>query len=89
LARILILVSEATWPSGAGLTSNVRINAELQAERMDIVGQCFDPGREPLRIGDDVAALVTRNLPAVVDYNVLVARVFHAGFHHGIGGLAD
>jgi hypothetical protein len=30
-----------------------------------------------------------RYLPAIVDYDVLVARVFHAAFHPGIGGFFD
>ena len=48
LPRILIFVSEAPRPPGASLASRVRINPELQAQRMDVIGQCFDPGREAL-----------------------------------------
>src|SRR4029077_14378022 len=84
-----ILVSEAPRSPGASLASRIRINPELQAQRMDVICDCFDPGREVLRISDDVAVFVTRNLPAIVDHNVLVTGILHARFHHGVGHLPD
>ena len=42
-----------------------------------------------LRVGDDVAVFVARELPAVVDVEVLISGIFHAGGDHGVGHSAD
>src|SRR5580693_4828800 len=89
LSGFLVFVSEAPRSAGASLASRIRINPELQAQRMDVICECFDPGREVLRISDDVAVFVTCNLPAIVDHNVLVTGILHARLHHGVGNLPD
>jgi len=68
--------------------AGVGIDAKLQALAMNEIGQRLDAGRKVFRIGNDVAFVVARELPAVVDDDVLVAGIFHAGLHHGVGGLA-
>jgi hypothetical protein len=71
---------------GAG----VLVDAELEAERMHVVGDRLDAVRELGRVGHQVAAEVAVRLgPAVVDVHVLVAGRLHAIGHHGLGGLLD
>jgi len=54
-----------------------------------VVRQCLHARREALLVGGDEAARVTLAVPAVVDVDVLVARVLHAGRDHRVGSLAD
>ena len=82
-------MAAAAWTTGAGLAAGVGVNAELQSLGVNIISKSLNAGREVLRIGDDVAVLVARDLPAIVDDDVLVAGIFHAGFDHGIGHAAD
>src|ERR1035438_4530622 len=71
-----------------GLCSGIRVKAEFHAERVHVIRQRFDAAGEMLRIGLDIAFRVARDLPAIVDHDVLVARVPHAVLHHGGGDAA-
>ena len=89
LQRVLIFVAETAGPSGASLRSGIGINAELQPERMNVVADGLHAMRKALRVGDDVGIGVAAHLPAVVNVDVDVARVFHARLHHGVGHALD
>src|SRR6516162_5050739 len=67
LQRVLIFVTLAARAPGAGFGARVGIDAEFEAFRVDIISKCLDAGGEALRIGDDVAVGIARDLPAVVD----------------------
>ena len=56
---------------------------------MNIVRQRLDPGGKVLGVGHDVAARVALHLPAIVDHDVLIAGVLHAGLDHGVGHLPN
>src|SRR5689334_2960915 len=56
---------------------------------MNIIGQRLHARRKPLWIGDDVALIVSADLPAIIDDYVLIASVFHASADHRIGHLFD
>jgi len=72
----------------AGLRAGVGVDAEFQTFAVNVIGKGFDARGKVFRIGNDVAVFFARDLPAVVDDDVLVAGVFHAGLHHGVGCLA-
>src|SRR6185295_2687960 len=75
LARILEFVAAAAGSSCASLGAGVGVDTELQALGVDIVGDGLDAVGKRLGVGLDVAILVARNLPAVVDDDVLVPGV--------------
>jgi hypothetical protein len=49
---------------------------------MNVIRERLDPMGKPLGIGHDVCAAVPGHLPAIIDHNVLVARVFHRAADH-------
>src|ERR1700680_3849599 len=50
LSGVLKFMSETARTPGTRFAANVGGNAELQAQRMNVVGERLDPGREALRI---------------------------------------
>src|SRR5260370_20448921 len=89
LPRVLKLISTAARTALASLCSGVGIQAEFQAFGMDIVGERLHARRKMFGIGHDVPVAVALHLPAVIDNNVLVAGILHAGGDHRIGTLPD
>ena len=89
LEGILELVALAAGSPLAGEGAGAGIHAELQAQVVDVVRKGLHPGREPLRIGDDVAVRVAVHLPAVVDDDILVSGVGHARSGHRVSDLLD
>ena len=75
LLRILILVSEASGASRAGLGSSVCIDTEFQAFAVNVVRQRLYTRRKLRGIGDNIAGRVAICLPAVVNDDVLIACV--------------
>jgi len=75
--------------AGAGLRPDIGIEAEQQAPGVDVVGQGLHAAGELDRVGDDPSVGAPVDLPAVVDDQVLVSGVAHAGLDHGVGRLAD
>src|SRR5208337_5275348 len=84
-----IFMTESPGTARASLRSGVRIDAELQPQRMNVVAHSLHPMRKALWVGDDVGLRIAADLPAVVDVDVDVARVFHARLHHGVGHALD
>src|SRR5208282_65129 len=89
LHGVLVFVAEAAGTSTTSLQPRVRVNAELQTERVNVVTDRLHPVGKTLRVGDDVGIRVAAHLPAVINVDVDVAGVFHAGLHHGIGHALD
>ena len=54
---------------------------------MDVVGEGLHVGE--VRIGLDVAVGVATFLPTVVDIDVGISGVAHAGGHHGVGHVRE
>ncbi len=86
---ILILVTPASRAAGTGLPTRIRVDAELQPQRVHVVGQGLHPGGKALGVRLDEAPCITLAVPAIVDVDELVAGVFHPRGDHGIGGLTD
>jgi len=89
LNGVLIFVTQATGATGARFGAGVGVDTELQSQRMDVVSNHFHTARKSLRIDHDVAAAVAAHLPAIVNVDVLVTSVFHAGFHNGVGHVLN
>ena len=67
-----------------------RVDADLEALGVDVVGQPLHAVRKTRRVGRQVAQRVSRRrFPTVVDVDVLVAGVAHARRHHCVGRLAN
>src|ERR1051325_5872358 len=88
-SRVAFLVAECARPSLAGFRSGVGVDAELQTFRVHVIGEGFDAVRKTLRIGDDRSRWIATDLPAIVDYDVLVTGVAHATRDHRVGGFPD
>ena len=84
LNRILIFVTQAARTPSAGQRSNIGIHAKLQTQPVNVVTHGLHAMRKTLRVDNDVPAGVAAHLPAVIDVNVLVTSIFHAGFHNHI-----
>src|ERR1019366_4083855 len=94
---ILCFVPVAGFISGAGPGTGSGIDAELEALGVDIVGQGFHVGE--FFVGEDVAVFIAAGhpgafdhaalLPGVVDVDVDVAGLAHAGGSDGVGHPAD
>jgi hypothetical protein len=56
---------------------------------MNVIRQRLHSGRKPLWVRQDVSLRIAIDLPAVVNDEVNVTRVFHAARYHGIGRLPD
>ena len=88
-ACVLLLETEARCPSAAGELRRIRVDAELQTLRVDIVGERLYARRELLRVGYDVVLSVASALPEVVDEDIFVAGVAKSAFDHSVRCLAD
>jgi len=89
-AGILELVAPAAGIAAAGERAGARVDAELEAVGMEVIGEGFHAARKLGGIGDEVALRVALfERPGVVDDEVVVAGVAHAIFDHGFGGFAD
>src|SRR5205823_1672420 len=63
--------------------------AELEPLGMHVVRERLHATREADRIGHEPARRVAGDLPAVVDHEILIARVAHAALHHCVRRLPD
>ena len=84
---VLHLVVERGGEAGAGLGPGRGVDAELEALGVHVVGQRLHVGE--LRVGVQHAVGVALALPGVVDVDVDVAGVFHAGGDDLVGGVAN
>ena len=88
-AGILLLEAVTGCPSAAGKLSRIRIDAQLQALGVDIIGKRLDAIRKFLRVWNDVVVAVTTALPQVINEDVLVTSISESMFHHGIGSFLN
>ena len=66
------------------------VDAELEAQRVDVVTQSLHAARELVLEGEDVPRdIVAGSLPAIVQVDIVVAGVAQAGVHHGPRHLSD
>lgn len=65
------------------------IESEFQSPGMKVIRQRLHSRRKPLRVRQDVSMRIAINLPAVVNDEVNITRVFHAARYHCIGHLPD
>ena len=86
---VLVFVATAAGVAGAGGVAGVGVDADLQAFGVDIIGQGFHAGGEAFFIDLNLAVFVALAVPAVVDVDVFVARVFHAGCDHSVGHVTN
>ena len=84
---VLLLVAERAVVAGAGFGAGAGVDADLEALGVDVVGEGFHV-RE-FGVGMQFAAGVALAFPGVVDVDVDVAGVFHAGGDELVGGVAD
>jgi len=84
---VLLLMAERGLVTAAGLGAGGGVNADFEALGVDVVGEGLHV-RE-LGVGVQDAAGVALALPGVVDVDVDVAGVFHAGGDDLVGGVAD
>ena len=84
---VLLLVAQRGDVTAAGLGSGAGVDADLEALGVDVVGEGLHV-RE-LGVGVQHAAGVALGLPGVVDVDVDVAGVLHAGGDELVGGVAD
>ena len=73
----------------AGLRPRIGIDTEFESERVDIVPERFHAMGKSLCVNDNVALLVTADLPAIVDIHVDVSGILHARLDHGISHSFD
>ena len=85
--RVLLFVAQRARISGAGLRSRPGVDADLQPLGMNIVREGFHVRK--FGVGVQHAVGVALAFPSVVDVDVDVAGVFHAGGHDLVGGSAD
>src|SRR5207244_10652510 len=73
----------------ARLAAGVGVEDELEPLGMDVLRQRLHATREADRIGHEPARGVAGDLPAVVDHEILIARVAHAALRHRVRRLPD
>src|SRR5438270_1399070 len=73
----------------ARLAPRVGVEAELETLGMDVLRQRLYATREADRIGHEPARGVAGDLPAVVDHEILIARVAQAALRHRVRRLPD
>ncbi|KAG6556476.1 hypothetical protein Mapa_002421 [Marchantia paleacea] len=87
---VLNFVAERSGLLLAGVESCIRVDAELETQAMDVIGEGFDPGGEGRSPRNEVAMLIALELgPAVVDVDVIVAEVGEAREDQSAGCLED
>src|ERR1041384_1575247 len=75
---VLRLVIETTRTFLASHRAGIGINSQLQALRVNVIGEGLDAVRKADWIGDDRPIRIAADLPAVVDVHVLIAGLFHS-----------
>ena len=71
-------------PFLAGHGPGIGINAEFQPDGVYVVCDGLHSIREPLRINDDGSVRVSRDLPTIVNHDVLIPGILHARLDHGV-----
>ena len=84
---VLLFVAEGGGVASAGLGAGAGVDADFQSLGVDVVGEGFHVGE--FRVGVQDAGGVALAFPGVVDVDVDVAGVFHAGGDELVGGAAD
>ena len=84
---ILLLVAEGGGVAGAGFVAGTGVEADFEALGVDVVGEGLHV-RE-FGVGGDVALSVAGAFPGVVNVDVDVAGIFHAGGDDLVSGGAD
>ena len=84
---ILHFVAETAFIHGAGLWSGRRVDTNLQSLGMHVIREGLHVGKLP--VGDDISFRVPFILPGVINIDIDVSQLAHAGGHHGIGHGAD
>ena len=88
--RVLGLVPVAAGEAGARGRAGVLVDAELEPQAVDVVGDRLDPVREARGVGDQVpGGVAAPGHPAVVDVDVVVPGRLHPVGDHLLGGLLD
>ena len=89
--RVDLLVAEAARVAGARHGARVLVDPELESQRVHVVGGAVDAARELHRVGHQATGLRVALMghPAVVDVDVLVARVLQARGDEEVRGLLD
>ena len=87
-ACVLLLKAQACCPSATSELRCIRVDAELQSLRVNIVGERLYARRELLRVGYDVVLSVASALPEVIDEDIFVAGIAKSAFDHSVGCLA-
>jgi len=76
----------------ARLRAAIAVDAQLQVQAVNVIGDRLDAVRESQGVGLQRPVRVARRVldrPAIVDVDVLVAGVAHAGRHHRVGRALD
>ena len=84
-----LLVAEGAGATLARVGAGVAVQTELHALGVGVVSKSLDAAREGLGISDDAVVLVTRNLPAVVKIDVVVASSNKTGVNKSVNGALD
>ena len=85
--RVLLFMPVAGKITGAGAGTGAGINPELEALRVDVIGQRLHVGK--FFVGGDVAVFIALfGFPGVVDIDVDIAGVAHAAGCDGVGHAA-
>ena len=88
--RVLLLVAVARGLARAGPGARRRVEAELQALRVDVLGERGDAARELVRVPREAPfGGAPVRLPKVVDHDVPVARLPEALGHERVGDAPD
>ncbi len=84
-----LLVTEGTGSASAGLVAGIGVETELEALGVDVVGESLHARGEGLGVfNDDVSVVITVNLPAVIEVEVLVAELEESLLDHDIGSIS-
>ena len=83
-----LLVTEGTGSASAGLVAGIGVETELEALGVDVVGESLHARGEGLGVfNDDVSVVITVNLPAVIEVEVLVAELEESLLDHDISSI--
>ena len=87
ICGVLLLVAEAAFVTAAGLGAGAGVDAELEALGVDVVAEGLHVGEAVVGVEDALGVALA--LPGVVEVDVDVAGVLHAGGDELVGGAAD
>src|ERR1035441_2100554 len=82
---VLFFVLVAALVAGAGLGTGRGIDAEFEALAVDVGGQRLHVGE--FVVGGDIAGGIAAGFPGIVDVDVDIAGLAHAGLDDGVGHL--